>query len=128
MQVEEKSETYPGQLLVRGALNEFTAGSGVYEYLGNLYASIQGDVKIEKAGSWTNKTNTDIISVKPILNDKNERMAENAENSEDPAARQPKTGDEIYGKVIKVEDRFAKIEILAIGSEPLASSFIGILQ
>ena len=38
------------------------------------------------------------------------------------------TNDLIYGRVTKVEDRFAKIDILAIGEVPLNAVFVGIIQ
>ena len=40
---------------------------------------------------------------------------------------QPRTGDEVYARVNKVEDRFAKVEILAIGEEPINSVFVGFI-
>ena len=38
------------------------------------------------------------------------------------------TNDLVYGRVTKVEDRFAKIDILAIGETPLNAVFVGIIQ
>jgi exosome complex RNA-binding protein Csl4 len=39
----------------------------------------------------------------------------------------PRTGDTIYGKVTKVEDRFCKLEILAVGEKPSRKVFQGII-
>ena len=42
-------------------------------------------------------------------------------------SKQPFTGDVVHARVTKVEDRFAKVEILAIKEEPLNSVFVGII-
>ena len=41
---------------------------------------------------------------------------------------QPRTGDEVYAKVMKVEDRFCKVDIVAIGEEPISAVFVGFIQ
>ena len=40
---------------------------------------------------------------------------------------QPRTGDEVYARVMKVEDRFAKVDILAIGEDPISAVFVGFI-
>jgi exosome complex component CSL4 len=36
-------------------------------------------------------------------------------------------GEEVYGRVTKVEERFCKLDILAIGEHPIRSVFVGII-
>lgn len=54
----------------------------------------------------------------------------NAENQQESTSRvmQPRTGDEVYARVMKVEDRFAKVDILAIGEDPISAVFVGFIQ
>ena len=37
-------------------------------------------------------------------------------------------GEEVYGRVTKVEDRFCKLDILAIGGHSIRSVFVGIIM
>ena len=36
--------------------------------------------------------------------------------------------EEVYGRVTKVEDRFCKVDILAVNGNPIRSVFVGIIQ
>ena len=46
---------------------------------------------------------------------------------EENLARQPVDGQEVYARVTKVEDRFSKVEILAVQGHPVRSVFVGII-
>ena len=39
----------------------------------------------------------------------------------------PESGQLVYAKVIKVEDRFAKVEIVAVDDKPVYTTFVGII-
>ena len=41
---------------------------------------------------------------------------------------QPHTGDIVFARVMKIEDRFAKVDILAIDDDPISAVFIGFIQ
>ena len=70
----------------------------------------------------------DKISVEPFYGS-DACAASNDEDLEQASrTRQPRTGDEIYARVTKVEDRFAKVDILAIGEEPISAVFAGFIQ
>ena len=70
----------------------------------------------------------DQISVEPF-HDADEQSNEQSEaNESSKKAKQPKTGDEVYAKVMKVEDRFAKVDIIAIGEDPITAVFVGFIQ
>mmetsp|Transcript_12772 Transcript_12772/g.17197 ORF Transcript_12772/g.17197 Transcript_12772/m.17197 type:complete len:126 (+) Transcript_12772:17-394(+) len=125
--MEDGSEVYPGKLLVENA-QDLAPGANTYLYLGKVYAQVAGFIQIVKANNW-NKLAADQISVTPF------HGAEGADNSERTAEAsnergrtlQPRTGDEVYAKVMKVEDRFTKVDIVAIGEEPISAIFIGFI-
>ena len=124
--MEDGSEVYPGQLLIQNT-QELAAGPNTYEYLGKVYAQVAGHVQIIKANTW-NKLPMDQVTIEPF----HTGAVAATEATESAEARrrtmQPRTGDEVYARVMKVEDRFAKVDILAIGEEPIAAVFAGFIQ
>ena len=46
---------------------------------------------------------------------------------EENLTRQPVDGEEVYARVTKVEDRFSKLDILAVQGHPIRSVFVGII-
>ena len=67
----------------------------------------------------------DKISVEPF----NTEAKQQSEQMEEKTRRvmQPHTGDLVYARVMKIEDRFAKVDILAIDDDPISAVFIGFI-
>lgn len=79
-------------------------GEGTYAYLGKVYSQYQGVVEIQKAKSAHELDKISVIKeVKEI-----EEVLGRVENFA------PESGQLVYARVIKVEDRFAKVEIVAV--------------
>ena len=126
VEIENGSEVYPGQLLVENT-QELASGGNTYTYMSKVYAQVAGYVQIVKANTW-NKLPMDQITVEAIHSADSSNLA-NAENQKESTSRvmQPRTGDEVYARVMKVEDRFAKVDILAIGEDPISAVFVGFI-
>lgn len=67
----------------------------------------------------------DVITVDPLHKDEEANLKQVAE--EPPRGATPLQQQEVYGKVTKVEDRFCKLEILAVNEQPTSSIFLGII-
>lgn len=108
--------------MLLGSCVDFRASEGTYAYLGKIYASQQGFIHFSGIEE-------DVISVLTGTgygNSMNEEVHSNDSNALDLVPRQ---GDVIYGRINKVEDRFVRVSILAIGETPLRASthFTGIM-
>ena len=125
--IEDGASVYPGCLLVANT-QELKAADGTHEYLGKIYSSVTGHVKILPRKTWHNKDDFDKISVICDNNQLDDQPDASSAEKVDLSQRQPMTADIVYGRVTKVEDRFAKIDILAIGEVPLNAVFVGIIQ
>ena len=122
--IEEGVEVYPGRLLMANT-QELLPGDGTYVYLGKIYAQVAGQVKILARKTWHNQDDQDKITVQKTSTESD--AAEQGEE-EDPGSKQPLTGDVVHARVTKVEDRFAKVDILAVADAPLNAVFVGIIQ
>ena len=60
--IEEGADVYPGRLLMANT-QELLPGDGTYVYLGKIYASIGGQVKILPRKTWHNQDDQDKITV-----------------------------------------------------------------
>ena len=95
--------------------------------MGKIYAQVSGHIQIIKKSKW-NQNEQDKISVEPYHSSSTEAVEEGEESATAKRVMQPRTGDEVYARVMKVEDRFAKVDILAIGEDPIQSVFAGFIQ
>ena len=61
--IEEGSEVYPGRLLVENT-QELASGPNTHIYMGKVYATVAGYVRIIRKNTW-NKEPMDKISIEP---------------------------------------------------------------
>ena len=122
--IEEGCEVYPGQLLIENT-QELAPGTNTYVYMGKVYAQVSGHVQIIKKTKW-NEQEMDKIAVQAFHGSEELKVEDATENT--ARLLQPRTGDEVYARVMKVEDRFAKVDIVAIGEDPISAVFAGFLQ
>ena len=95
--------------------------------MGKVYSQVAGHVQIVKANTW-NKLPMDSITVDAINSADAKQANDKAEEGSNTfRVMQPRTGDEVYARVMKVEDRFAKVDILAIGEDPISAVFVGFI-
>ena len=82
---------------------------------------------ITRKNDW-NKLPDDQISIEPFHTDLEIRESQDADKDKQRGrVMQPRTGDEVYAKVTKVEDRFAKVDIVAINQDPITAVFVGFI-
>ena len=125
--IEEGAEVYPGRLLVENT-QEFGAGANTHVYMGKVFATVAGYVQIIRKNNW-NKETMDKISVEAYHEQEEQKRSAAAETTESQRRiMQPRTGDEVYARVTKVEDRFAKVDIVAIGEDPITAVFVGFIE
>ena len=123
--IEEGADVYPGRLLMANT-TELLPGDGTYVYLGKIYAQVAGQVKVLQRKTWHNQDDQDKITVQKTGQGRDDAAEQGEE--EDPGSKQPLTGDVVHARVTKVEDRFAKVDILAVADAPLNAVFVGIIQ
>lgn len=106
----------PGMLL--GNVRDVNAGSGAYERNGEVFASMVGSV-VERP-------------VPVTLSASKGELIANKEFEVRPAAGRrdvvPKVGATVTGRVARVNQRFASVEILVVEKTPVQTSFRGIIR
>ena len=108
-----------------GSCMDFRPCEGTYVYLGQIYASKKGFVRVSDE-------DVQSISVVTSLKDLDNSAAKMDESADGGLSLEdliPREGDLVYGRVNKVEDRFARIKILSLGDTPLNGNthFTGVI-
>ena len=117
---------YPGKLL--GRCTDMAAGEGTYAYLGKIYANKSGDIK--KLPNEKGKEGDPPLLITVIAEQQDDMVDEG--DAQEPAEKIdfiPREGDTVFGRVQRVDDRYAKLLLLAKNGVPLpgGTSFSGIL-
>ena len=110
---QDNSHVYAGQCIVH-SLNELEPGQGTYSYRGKIFSQHKGTQHIA-----SNK-----ITVTPLHQP---QTAAQSENPEVQLQDTPQQGQLVHCRVSKIEDKFCKVEILAIEGRPTAAPFVGVL-
>lgn len=87
--------------------------------MGKIYSQYDGIVKISKQSS-----HMDLIEVVRTQADNQQEVDEKLGVKE---AEGPQTGQVVYGRVSKIEDRFCKVDIIAVDEIPVNQVFVGII-
>ena len=116
-------KAFPGMCL--GSCIDFKSAEGTYVYHGKIYSNTKGVVALSGPQE-------DTLSVfPPGMKKEDEKMAteenEDQEADEDEFEMVPREGDLVYARINKVEDRFVRVEILAIEERPLLANFTGVI-
>jgi len=88
-------------------------GEGTYTYLNNIYSQYNGTVKITKDSSRGAVSQLDTISVEPSVKLNQVEINEILGSKESSST--PQSSQIVYGRVTKIEDKFCKLDIIAIG-------------
>ncbi|KAL6047680.1 Exosome complex component CSL4 [Balamuthia mandrillaris] len=105
---EEQSLVTPGQVL--GAVGEYKAGPGTFVKGPSIIASVVGFKRISEE-----RTEDEELPVLLVTKEK------------EPAVV-PQIGSVVTAKVIRVNPRFASVDILCVGSKALKETFRGIIR
>ena len=116
-------KAYPGMCL--GSCIDFKSAEGTYVYQGKIYSNTKGVVSL-------NGAQEDTVSVFPPGMKKEDEKMVSGENEEQEGEEEdfemiPREGDLVYARINKVEDRFVRVEILAIEERPLQANFSGVI-
>ena len=107
-------QAYPGKLL--GSVTDYHHGQGTYVYLNQIYASTKGAIK-EIKGSGEGKP-----TITVGYTDANADIQREGEDQEQEThIGQPKVGQRVYARITRIEQYFAKAEILAIITDEVSS-------
>jgi exosome complex component CSL4 len=115
MVVADGTTVVPGQRLAQ--ISVCASGDGTYVRGGQVFASIVG--KFLRAPAEEAAEATEAPDRRPVCTVQRVRQTNSAV---------PRAGDTVTGRVLSVNPRFAKVEILCLGSEALGASFSGIIR
>ena len=110
--------------MLLGSCIDYQPSEGTYAYLGKIYANMVGVIVIS-AGQDQQEvvsvvTKSQFEKMQGQEQSDNVQMDEEANTAaEDSFEMIPREGDLVYGRITKLEDRFVRVDILAIEDRPL---------
>ena len=90
--MDDGKKARPGKLI--GSLADFECGENTHVYLGQIYASTSGTIKVTKQPGAKSKVSVWTVAKTQL--------------------GQPMVGQEVFARITRVEERFAKAEIVAL--------------